>query len=47
MKKNIRLNKVWENLLINFLMVPDEFSFITGIIMNIRSHEIIFNIWTS
>lgn len=46
MKKNPITNKIWEDLQIAFLLTKEDFFKICGIVMNVRTSEIILSIWT-
>ena len=46
MKKSPITNKIWEDLQIAFLLTKEEFFKICGIVMNVRTSEIILSIWT-
>lgn len=47
MKKSGVTNKVWEDLLISMILLKtDEFSEINGVVLNVRTSEVIMSIWT-
>ncbi len=46
MKKGAIANKIWEDLLIAFMILDDNFSFINGVVLNVRTSEVFMSIWT-
>lgn len=46
MKKEPIVNKIWEDLQIHFLIGDKEIEKINGVVMNVRTAEVILSIWT-
>lgn len=47
MKKSGVTNKVWEDLLIAMILLkPEDFAKINGVVLNVRTSEVIMSIWT-
>lgn len=46
LKKSPVTNKVWEDLQIAFLLVDSQFDDINGVVLNVRTMEVILSIWT-
>ena len=46
LKKNINSNKIWEDILIAFIMLEDTEDHLNGVVLNVRNQEIHISIWT-
>ena len=46
MKKEQLVNKVWEDLQIQFIIGDKETSKVNGVVMNVRTAEVILSVWT-
>lgn len=46
MKKSPIVNKIWEDLEINFIIGENEINKINGVVVNVRTSEIILSVWT-
>ncbi len=46
MKKSRITNKIWEDLCIAFILTHNNFLKINGVVVNVRTHEVIISIWT-
>jgi hypothetical protein len=46
MKKEAMVNKIWEDVQIQFIIGDNETSKINGVVMNVRTAEVILSVWT-
>ena len=46
MKKSKITNKIWEDLQIPFILTDPKYEKLNGVVMNVRTSEVILSIWT-
>ena len=46
MKKEQMVNKIWEDLQISMIIGDNEIAKVNGVVMNVRTAEVILSVWT-
>ncbi len=46
LKKSKITNKIWEDLLIAFILTDKQHLKLNGVVLNVRTHEVIISVWT-
>ncbi len=46
LKKSKITNKIWEDLLIAFILTDKQHLKLNGVVLNVRTHEVILSVWT-
>ena len=46
LKKSPITNKIWEDLLISFILTNKQHFKLNGVVLNVRTHEVIISVWT-
>ncbi len=46
LKKSKITNKIWEDIMIAFILTDEQYLKLNGIVLNVRTHEVIVSVWT-